>query len=185
MSGSRRVRQARTEELTAHEIDEIRTLLWAAFHHDVEDERFTEDDWQHALGGVHFIGTDAGRVVSHAAVVERELRAAEQPLRTGYVEAVATVPAEQRRGHGTAVMREVNTHIADAYELGALGTGSQSFYERLGWQVWRGSSSVRGPAGNVATPDDDGYILVLLTPSTPPLDLDLPISCDWREGDVW
>jgi hypothetical protein len=31
----------------------------------------------------------------------------------------------------------------------------------------------------------DGYILVLPTPLTPPLDLSADISCDWRPGDVW
>jgi aminoglycoside 2'-N-acetyltransferase I len=35
------------------------------------------------------------------------------------------------------------------------------------------------------TPDDDGYIMVLLTRMSPPLDLDATISCEWRSGDVW
>jgi len=35
------------------------------------------------------------------------------------------------------------------------------------------------------TPADDGYILVLPTPSSPHFDLTAPISCDWRRGDVW
>ncbi len=37
----------------------------------------------------------------------------------------------------------------------------------------------------LATPDDDGAILILRTPSTPPLDTSLPITCEWRSGDVW
>jgi hypothetical protein len=35
------------------------------------------------------------------------------------------------------------------------------------------------------TPDDDGFVMVRLTPSTPPLDLDGPLVCDRRHGDVW
>ncbi len=30
-------------------------------------------------------------------------------------------------------MRKVNVNICDRFELGALGTGRNSFYERLGW----------------------------------------------------
>jgi aminoglycoside 2'-N-acetyltransferase I len=83
-------------------------------------------------------------------------------------------------------MRAVNGHLADAgYELGALGTGSQGFYERLGWFVWRGPSSVRRAGGEQPTPEEDGYIMALRTPATPPLDPEAPISCDWRPGDVW
>ena len=66
-----------------------------------------------------------------------------------------------------------------------LGTGRHRFYERLGWQTWRGPTSVRAPEGMQRTPDEDGYILVLTTPSSPPLDPAAPISCDWRVGDVW
>ena len=180
-----RVRRLKTEQLTPAEAERIRALLWAAFDDDDEDERFTEDDWQHALGGMHFVGEVDGRIVTHASVVERELHVAGRSVRTGYVEAVATEPALQGRGHGTTVMREVNKHIADVYELGALGTGSHGFYERLNWQVWRGPTFVRTPEGDVATPGEDGYILVLRTPTTPQLDLADPISCEWRPGDVW
>jgi aminoglycoside 2'-N-acetyltransferase I len=82
-------------------------------------------------------------------------------------------------------MTEVNEHVVANFELGALGTGSQGFYERLGWQVWRGPTSVRTAEGEQPTPDEDGYVLVLLTPTSPVLDLGAPISCDWRPGDVW
>ena len=82
-------------------------------------------------------------------------------------------------------MRQVNAHIRSGYELGALGTGSHRFYERLGWQTWRGPSFVRTEDGAIRSEDDDGYILVLETPTSPPLDFDAPISCEWRPGDSW
>jgi hypothetical protein len=69
--------------------------------------------------------------------------------------------------------------------LGALGTGRHGFYERLSWRCWRGPSSVRTPNGELPTPDEDGYIMVLTTCSTLSIDLTLPISCDWRPGDAW
>jgi len=179
-----RIRQLGTDELTPEEVEAIRELLWTAFADD-EDGAFTEDDWQHALGGVHFVLDLDGRIVSHASVVERELHVGRTPLRTGYVEAVATAVDQRRRGHGTVVMRGANSYIAQHFELGALGTGSQGFYERLGWQVWRGPSFVRTTDGPQRTPDEDGYILVLETASSPTLDLAAPISCEWRPGDVW
>ena len=173
-----------TEQLSARQIAQVRDLLWSAFAKD-EHGGFTEEDWQHALGGTHFVVEVKGRVVSHAAVVERTLHVTEASIRTGYVEAVATVPAEQGRGHGTSVMRAVNQLIERDFELGILGTGSQGFYERLGWRIWQGPSSVLTASGETATPDDDGYIMYLLTPSSPPLDPHSPIACEWRPGDVW
>jgi aminoglycoside 2'-N-acetyltransferase I len=154
---------------------------------DDEDERFRDEDWAHAVGGRHVILGIDGAIVGHASVVERELHVAGRPIRTGYVEAVAIEPGRQGLGLGSTLMERVNTHVREHFELGALGTGRHSFYARLGWQTWRGPSSVRTATGELRTPDEDGYILVLETPSTPiqPLDLDAPISCDWRPGDVW
>jgi len=179
-----RLRELASEELTAAEVAELRRLMADAFADD-EHGGFDDDDWQHALGGRHFVLDQDGLIVCHASVVERELRVAAAALRTGYVEAVATVPALQGRGHGSTVMRAVNAFIVARFELGALGTSSHGFYERLGWQVWRGPSSVRAARGELATPDDDGYIMVLRTPASPSLALTDPISCDWRAGDVW
>ena len=177
-----------TDELAPAEIDVIRQLMWAAFADDAHG-RFSEDDWEHALGGTHFVLVldvqGRSEIVAHASVVERELHVAERPIRTGYVEAVATAPDYQRRGHGATVMRAVNSYIDASFKLGALGTGSHAFYQRLGWRTWRGPSYVRTATGLEATPDEDGYIMVLPTRSSPPLDLDAPISCDWRRGDVW
>ncbi|HEV2006591.1 MAG TPA: GNAT family N-acetyltransferase, partial [Candidatus Limnocylindrales bacterium] len=158
-------------------------ILWAAFP--AGDEGFSEDDWQHALGGVHFVLELDGAIVAHAAVVERALEVDGRPVRTGYVEAVATHPARQASGFGTKLMAAVDGYIRETFALGALGTGSHHFYERLGWETWRGPSFVRTASGIRRTPDEDAYILVLVTGSGPALDLDAEISCEWRPGDVW
>jgi aminoglycoside 2'-N-acetyltransferase I len=178
-----RLRRRATHELSVAEITEVRDLLWASYP--PGDEAFTEEDWEHAIGGMHFLMELDGRIVAHASVVERELHVAGRPARTGYVEAVATLPQHQGRGLGTRLMRDVSSYIRDQFELGALGTGSHHFYERLGWQTWRGPSSVRTGTGTVPTPDEDGYILVLPTPTSPPLELTAPISCEQRPGDAW
>jgi len=182
--GRPRLRILRTDELTTKEVVAIRRLMIDAFGTDPE-EAFTDDDWAHAEGGRHFVLDLDGDVLTHAAVVERELHLSGRPLRTGYVEAVATAPAHDGRGHGSQVMEAVGDHIRDAYDLGALGTGRHRFYERLGWERWRGRAFVRGPDGPERTPADEGYILVLRTAATPAIDLDGDISCEWRPGDVW
>lgn len=179
-----RLRVLRTTELTGAEVLAIRAIMRDAFGSDPE-ERFSQDDWVHALGGRHFVLDVAGDIVTHASVVERELHIDGRPLRTGYVEAVATAPAHDAKGYGSQVMEAANAHIRDRYELGALGTGRHRFYERLGWETWQGPAYVRGPAGEARTPDEEGYILVLRTPNSPPFDRTEPISCAWREGDVW
>lgn len=179
-----RLRRLATADLTDSETAAIRAMLEAAFGPD-EDEGFGEDDWGHAVGGVHFVLDVDGEVVAHASVVERELYVGGRPLRTGYVEAVATAPGRQGAGFGSMVMADINDYIRDRFELGALGTGRHHFYERLGWLTWTGPSSVRTVDGAQRTPDEDGFILVLPTPSSPPLDLTATISCEWRPGDVW
>ena len=173
-----------TDELTASQIHDLRGLLDAAFGTD-PDDAFTEDDWVHAIGGRHFILTRDGELIAHASVVERVLEIGGRALRTGYVEAVATRPDRQREGLGTEVMRAVGSYVDTHFELGALGTSHHGFYERLGWRTWRGPSFVCTPDGETPTPDEDGYIMVLPTLSTPPLDFTASISCDWRSGDVW
>jgi aminoglycoside 2'-N-acetyltransferase I len=180
------IRVVPTAGLEPDELAALRALLDRAFADDA-DGPLTEEDWQHALGGVHVLAEADGRFVGHAAIVERVLHVADRPLRTGYVEAVAVDPTWQGRGIGSQVMEAAAVQLRDGYELGALATGRHGFYERLGWQTWRGPSFVRTAAGPRATPEEDGYILVLPTPGTPlrPLPLEASISCDWRPGDVW
>lgn len=181
------IRRLSTADLTPDEVRSLRGLFAVAWPD--PNEGFSEDDWQHAIGGVHVLLEEAGQILSHASVVTRTLEIGGVPLRTGYVEAVATWPELQRRGHGSAVMREIGGVIAADYELGALGTDAFGFYERLGWERWRGPMSVRaadGADGAHRTPDEEGYLMVLQTPASPAiLDLDAPISCEWRIGDVW
>jgi aminoglycoside 2'-N-acetyltransferase I len=179
-----RIRRLATHELDPGEIGAIREIMTLAFGDD-EEEAFTDADWAHALGGTHVVVELDGEIVSHAAVVERALHVDDRPVRTGYVEAVATRPDRQGEGHGTRAMLEVNAVIRDGFELGALGTGSHHFYERLGWIIWQGPTFVRTEGGLVRTPDEDGGILVLDTLTSPRLDLGAPLSCEWRPGDVW
>jgi aminoglycoside 2'-N-acetyltransferase I len=144
--------------------------------------------WRDIGPGLHVIaeGSD-GAVVAHSAIVDRPLYPGSRVLQAGYVEAVAVQPHLQRSGLGTRVMGEIHRLLHERYELGALGTSKQPFYERLGWVVWRGPTWIRNPDGRAErSADEDGGIMVRFTPRTPPdLDLDQPIAVDWRPGEVW
>ncbi|MFN8058562.1 MAG: GNAT family N-acetyltransferase [Vicinamibacterales bacterium] len=171
---------ASTAELTPSVVHGIRTLLDEAF-----DGAFTSDDWTHACGGVHVWLDGPSGVVSHGALVERTLVCAGHTLRAGYVEAVATARVHRGQGHGTVVMQHIGDLIRGRHPIGALSTGAHAFYEALGWERWRGPTSVDSPAGRQRTPNDDGGVMILRTPWTPALEVSAEIVCDWRSGDVW
>jgi aminoglycoside 2'-N-acetyltransferase I len=129
--------------------------------------------------------SDGGALVAHAAVVPRELHLDGLPVDTGYVEGVATAPDRQGEGFGTLAMREIDALIRRHHDLGALATSAQHFYERLGWERWRGPTSVRTPDGVVRTPDEDDGIMVLRFGPSAGVDLGAPLSCEARRGDDW
>jgi aminoglycoside 2'-N-acetyltransferase I len=137
------------------------------------------------MGGTHWLAEADARLVGHASVVPRILEADGRPVRAGYVEAVAVDPAWQRAGIGSRLMAAAGAHIAGTYELGALGTGEQPFYERLGWERWQGPTFERTAGGDVPTPEEDGYVMVLRVPGSPALTLRERLSCEWRPGDSW
>ena len=144
------------------------------------------EDFSRLLGTPlgHVLAWIDGELVSHACWVERELApAAHRPLRTAYVEAVATAPAWQRRGCASEVMRRLVLAVDDEFELAALSPSDVRFYERLGWQRWRGALAIRSAAGLVATPAED--VMIHRLARTPALDLDSSLTAEWREGDLW
>jgi aminoglycoside 2'-N-acetyltransferase I len=175
-----RVEVIPSEHLDTDTRDRIRGLLDAAF-----GERFSATDWKHTLGGSHFVIREGGRLISHAAIVARTLKLGDVAMRAGYVEGVATDPRHERRGHGSAVMRRVADALREAFEIGALSTGSPALYTRLGWEQWRGPTFVDAPGGRLRTEEDDGGIYVLRTSGSVAIDLSAAIACDWRTGDVW
>lgn len=163
------------------DLADVRRLVDGAF------ADFTDDDWDHALGGWHAVAVgEDGSVLAHASVVGRDLDAAGQRFRTGYVEAVATSPPLQRRGLGSAVLAELAVVLRREFELGALSTSSPGFYERFGWERWQGPTYVRhGDGALVRTEDEDDGVMVLPFGPSATIDLAAPISCEARSGDDW
>jgi aminoglycoside 2'-N-acetyltransferase I len=174
------LRTAHTAELDASTLTAIRSLLDAAF-----EGGFSDDDWDHALGGVHALVWEEDVLVAHASVVQRRLLHGGRALRAGYVEGVGVDAGRRGRGHGAAVMAALEPVIRGAYDVGALSATERAadFYAARGWKRWKGPTSALTPAGIVRTGDDDGGIFVL--PAEVSLDLTGALTCDWRDGDIW
>ena len=170
---------AHTSQLDPAVLRAVRAMVERAFA-----GRFTEHDWDHALGGMHCIAWEDGEPVGHAAVVGRRLLHAGRALRTGYVEGVAVAPERQRGGHGDALMEAAEGVVTAAYEIGALSASEEGapLYARRGWTLWDGPLAALTPAGTRPTPDEDG--VYVLDPSGL-LDPSGELTCDWRDGDVW
>ncbi|ONI81347.1 aminoglycoside 2'-N-acetyltransferase [Actinosynnema sp. ALI-1.44] len=171
---------AHTADLDTATRSAIRALMLSAF-----DGDFSDDDWNHALGGMHTLLWDGQDLIAHGAVVQRRMLVNGRSLRAGYVEAVAVHPARRRQGHGGTVMADIERIVRGGYDLGVLGASDDgaALYRARGWRLWTGPSSVLTPEGVVRTDDNDGNIHVL--PVAVQVDLSASIICDWREGDVW
>jgi len=158
----------------------VRDLLDDAFKGE-----FTDEDWDHTLGGWHLIAVDGPTVISHAAVVRRVIGVAGKDYRSGYVEGVATRPDRQGQGCGSAVTVGASTLIREQLELGVLSTGLHEFYGRLGWERWQGPSFVDNSGRLVRTQEEDDGIMVLRAGPSSGIDLTAPIACRSRPGDDW
>ena len=133
---------AHTGELTGDELAAIRRLLDEAF-----DGDFSEDDWEHGLGGTHVLVLEGeDDVIAHGSLVMRRLLHGERSLRAGYVEGVAVRLDRRRAGHASTVMAALEA-LAPAYDLLALSSSEDGvpFYEARGWQLWRGPTAVLAP----------------------------------------
>jgi aminoglycoside 2'-N-acetyltransferase I len=174
------VELAHTAQLEPATLAAARTLLDEVF-----EGELTDDDWEHALGGIHALVWEQDQLVGHGAVVMRRLQHGVSALRAGYVEGVGVQAAARRRGHGAAIMRSLGRVIGGAYDLGALGATDEAIglYERHGWQRWRGPLLALTPSGIVRTTDEEGAVFVL--ECNAPLDLSRELTCDWRDGDLW
>ena len=165
------------EELSQPEREQIVRLCSEAF-----DEDFG-NMFRLLPGATHILARVEGELAGHACWVTRWLQPGSlKPLRTAYVEAVATSPSRQGKGLGSFVMQRISEEI-DEYELGALSPARVPFYERLGWEMWRGPTAIRTQEGLLPTPGEE--VMVLRTPRTPALDTSTLIAAEWREGELW
>lgn len=169
-----------TAEASPHLLAQVRDLMDDAFQGD-----FSQEDWEHTIGGTHFVVQIDGEVVSHASVIERVIEVAGRGFRTGYVEGVATASNLQGQGLGSVAMKAASDFVQSGFEFGTLGTHRHSFYERLGWERWRGPSYVRRASGVDRTADEDEGLMVLRFGPSANVSLTASITCLERPGDDW
>ena len=163
--------------------------------------------WSAYAADFHAVGWAQDLPVSYAMIVTRWLQAGTgPPLRTAYIEMAATLPEFQGRGYASALMQRLAAAIAAAdYELAALCPADTQLYARLGWEYWQGPLFIRRPpegwpegeraaatdkdtatAAADLLPTPEERVMILRLPQTPPLDLDWPLSAEWRPGgELW
>lgn len=171
---------AESAELDPETRTALRGLWDAAF-----GDGFSDDDVDHAYGGVHVLLYDGHRVVAHASAVPRQIRFGDGPwLGVGYVEAVATLSGYQRRGLGTQVMTGLQSEIGRRWPVAMLSTGRTEFYQKLGWERWQGLSYTATGATVVADDEHSGLMILRLDRAVVP-DLSVEVTCEDRPGDAW
>jgi aminoglycoside 2'-N-acetyltransferase I len=181
MTESTEVRFLKTEELDVSIRSTIVNLCVIAHQ---------EDDFNNLFsyvpsGGLHFLAFQQEQLVSHALVTTRWLQPEDQSLlKTAYVDAVATLPTHQGQGHGSALMRYLASTIDAEYVIACLETERVKFYERLGWQLWRGPLAGRSAQGLIPTPEQNG-IMILRLSQTPVLNLYSTLTIECQEERIW
>ena len=173
------VRVDPTSALDAAVLDAAKALCAAEY------VSFTDDDWDHGLGGLHATAWDGDLLVGHAAVAQRRLIHRGRAWRCGYVENVVVRSSHRRQRMATAMMTEIGSAIDRGFDLGGLAAGADgaAVYQPLGWRKWLGPTFALTPDGVIRTAEDDAEIYVL--PGRVELDLAGELTCDWRDGDVW
>jgi aminoglycoside 2'-N-acetyltransferase I len=170
-----------TEELTEQHRSAVVEVCIAAHDNEAFRNLFTTFI---PSGGRHFLGFRESELVSHAVVTRRSAQPEGQPiLATAYVDAVATAPEHQGKGSGSAVMRRLVAEIGD-YEIACLQTDEPGFYERLGWEVWRGELAGRRNDGLIPTPEQRGVMVHRLA-RTPPIDLATRLTIECQPDRIW
>ena len=165
-------RLAHTAQLDAATLAAARDLMDVAF-----DGGFSDDDWEHSLGGMHALVLDGGVLVAHGSLVARRFLHDGRSVRCGYVEAVAVRPDRQGDGLGHRVMEQLET-LAPAYDLLALSASDAgaALYVSRGWTQVGGqpprSSLPRAWCAHPRTTTGCGCSAVS--------DVDGELTCDWR-----
>ena len=179
------------QQLTPIDLQSIQALCTRAFEEDVWC------DYDYLKSAFHVIGRVDNKIVSHGLWTDRLLIVDGQaPLKTAYLEYVATEPALQGQGLASQLLRffieyiqndsllRTQLHIDKPYQIAALAPEDSDFYQRLGWQLWVGDLAIRLEDGQtIATLDDD--VMVYRLACTPIFSVTGALSAESREGEWW
>ncbi|MDT9689674.1 GNAT family N-acetyltransferase [Streptomyces sp. P9(2023)] len=176
------VRVAPTHELGPQRLRAVREMLDVAFR-----GGFSDEDWDHALGGVHAWVEDERGVAAHGSVILRRVLHGGRSYRVGYVEGVGVRDDRRRQGLGGLVMAELERVIDGAYVFGALSASEDGagLYAARGWRLWEGRIEALAPDGIVHLPDEEGSVYVRSAGGRVlPSPAAAALVFDWRDGDV-
>ncbi|MFF8608218.1 GNAT family N-acetyltransferase [Streptomyces sp. NPDC015346] len=174
-------RIAPTHELGAQRLRAVREMLDAAF-----GGGFSDEDWDHALGGIHAWIEDDRGIAAHGSVIMRRALHRGRSYRVGYVEGVGVRADRRREGLAGQLMAELERVIDGAYAFGALSASDDgaTLYAARGWRVWQGRIEVLGPEGPVRLPEEEGSTFLKPAGGRDLPDPAAPLAFDWRDGDV-
>lgn len=170
-----------THRLGTQRLRAVRDMLDDAFGGD-----FSDEDWDHALGGVHTWIEDGRGVAAHGSVVMRRVLHNGRSYRVGYVEGVGVRGDRRRQGLGGRVMAELERVIDGAFAFGALSASEEgaALYRARGWEPWKGRIEVLGPEGIAHLPDEEGSTYLRAAAGDALPDPAVALLFDWRDGDV-
>jgi aminoglycoside 2'-N-acetyltransferase I len=96
---------------------------------------------------------DDGRLVSHVGMLTREVAVDDVPTIIGGIGGVKTHPEARGRGYAAAAMRAATAFCTDergvAFMLLVCLPPTVPYYERLGWQRYRGTLLIAQPGGTI------------------------------------
>ena len=167
------------EDFVADNLLAIKNLLLDAYEGD-----FSEEDWRHTYGGARFLGTVNSEIVSHGAVVPREILINDQRFLVGYLEAIAVASKVQGQGIGSQLLSTISEFCASQYQLSMLSTDEFDFYQKFGWKQFNGESGVLIDDQVILTPDEDEGLMYLIG-NEGLLEVIHSAYSDSREGDHW
>ncbi|MFC8671086.1 GNAT family N-acetyltransferase [Streptomyces griseorubiginosus] len=169
-----------TEKLDEKELKELKGMLESVFG----KERYTQESWEHCLGGIHYLLRYGDKLVAHGALVPRYLRQGDMELRGVYGESMATLSDWRNLGFGTAIVALATAEIRRNYDIGVFAGSRYGFYRRLGWDKWRGPTFVETARGIELKGPDRGAVMFWL-PDHSIVDPDADLTTISRSGDDW
>ncbi len=128
------VRLERRGEADRSEVLDLLTAVFADSQRAWFEAGLCDPPYPESVG---FIARAEGRIVSHVELLDMPVHYGDTIIHVAAISGVATLPPWRGRGLARALMEQARAEMAARkMPLAVLLTGSQAFYERLGWSDW-------------------------------------------------